>query len=231
MDIRKLRTPLQWGPRRAVIWYLLEFAKRILNLNLFRLWVAQGPDDAWSADLPEIPLEFPTRCLEPQELIPYITPDNDLPAEFLDEAQKKGDECTAVFHQGKVVSYGFDSYKRTLINEALDIDIPEGLRYGYKGWTHPDYRQQGISRYRAKAKFDRYGFRRLKGVWYVEYHNYASLLNNRYEPPDQRPLYLGIIGWIRIFGHVIPFNSRRAKWLGTVLLKKQAPSRRTYPYT
>jgi len=211
---------------------MVELLKRVCGVHLCRLWVGQGPDDAWAADLPEeIPREYPTRCLGPRELIPYVRPDNGLSEEFLLRAQEKGDQCVATFHGGEVVSYGFDSFTRTTVNDQLDIDIPHGLLYGYKGWTHEDFRRRGMSHFHGKAKFQRYGFRREKSVWYVDYNNYASLLNNRYTPPDQRPLYLGTIGWINVGGRKYPFNSRRARWLGVVFIRKDRPSQRTYPYT
>ena len=65
----------------------------------------------------------------------------------------------------------------------------------------------------------------------MDYTNYPSLLTNRYTPPHERPLYLGIIGWVAIGGRVYPFNSRRARWLGVVFIRNNRPSKRTYPYT
>lgn len=105
--VEQLRSRLEWGPRRVLAWYMVELLKRVCGVHLCRLWVGQGPDDAWAADLPEeIPREYPTRCLEPRELIPYVRPDNGLSEEFLLRAQEKGDQCVATFHGGEVVKIG-----------------------------------------------------------------------------------------------------------------------------
>ena len=225
----------EWGLRRAIAWYIYRALRRILNVHIYRLWMSSGNNDAWIAGLPsEVPEGYTARLVEPEELIPYAKPENDLDVEFLEESQARKDECVACFYDGEVVSYGFNATTRSPVTAALDIQVPPGFVYGFKVWTHPDHRRRGLTKVRGKVMHDYRTQHRIRDpriIRYIEFNNYASMLNNRYEPPNERSLYLGIIGWIGIGGKVIPFNGRRARWIGAVLVKKGAPFTRTHPYT
>ena len=226
---------LKWGWRRAIAWYFFEALKRFLNLHIYRVWTSSGPDIAWESLLPKnIPEEYPTHILQPVELVQFSTPENDLPVEFLEEAQARHDKCGASFYEGNVVSYGFASHSRAPVTSKLDMVVPPGLVYHYKAWTHRDHRRKGITLYRSKAYIEdmiQSGEKPKRGFWYMEYHNYPSLLTGRYEPPEQRPIYLGIVGWAQYFGQLFIYNGRKAKWMGTVLVRKDESPTRTYPYT
>ncbi len=39
---------------------------------------------------------------------------------------------------------------------------------------------------------------------------------------------MGLCGWITLFGRQIPFNTRRAKWIGFELVRKEDHRRRQY---
>ena len=226
---------LEWGWRRAGAWYFFQGVKHLLRIKVYRVWVANGPDHAFRAGLPkQLPKEYQTRLMEPIELVQYAKPENDLSIEFLEESQVRGDECTVSFYEGEVVGYLFTALKRTRVTDELDILIPSGHAYGYKSWTHRDHRRKGLTGVRLRVKQDwrdKTGNKRPKTVWYMEYHNYPSMLNNNYRPPHERPLYLGVVCWARWFGRVFVYNGRRAKWMGVVLIRKGEPPIKTYPYT
>ena len=112
--------------------------------------------------------------------------------------------------------------------------VPPGRVYTYKSWTHPEHRRKGLTLLLAKAAIDhrqQTGEKKKVGFWYIEYNNYPSLLTDRYEPPEQRPFYLGIVAWAQYFGRLFVYNGRKAKWMGTVLVRKDESPTRTYPYT
>lgn len=61
----------------------------------------------------------------------------------------------------------------------------------------------------------------------AETHNYPSLLHG-YRHPRLRGLRMGFCGWITVFGRQIPFNSRRARWIGFEFVRREDHRRRQY---
>lgn len=215
-------------------YYFFAWLERVLDLHVYRVWVGGGMVTAWHDQLPkEVPDEYPTCRLEPQDLIPYVSGENYLSEAFLRDAQARGDTATAVFFEDRIVSYGFVSNTRTPFEHGLELLVPPGFVYAYKSWTHPDFRRKGLTKYRSKVDWD---YRKVnggprRGFWYIKFHNYPSLLGNVYEPPHQRPIYVGLMFVLNIFRRTFYFNSRRVKWFGSVLVRKGEPPYRTYPYT
>jgi hypothetical protein len=223
-----------WGVPRLVAYYFFAGLERFLNLPVYRVWVGSGIRSARHDQLPkEIPEEYPTCRLEPRDLIPYASEKNGLDEAFLEGAQTRGDRATAVFSKNKIVSYSFESTTRTPFEHDLELLIPPGFLYAYKSWTHPDFRRRGLTKYIGKVKFDeRWANGGLKrGIWYIKFHNYPSLLTNVYQQPQHRPLYVGSMVVLKALGRTVYFNSRRAKWFGCVLVREGEAACRTYPYT
>ena len=225
---------LHWGWRRLIAFYFFTLLERWLGLHVYRLWVGGGMVTTWHEQLPKkVPDEYPTRRLEPQDLIPYACEENKLTLAFLTDAQARGDSATVVFHEDSIVSYAFRSDSRTPFEHGLELLIPPGFSYAYKSWTHPDHRRRGLTKYRSKVDWD---YQRVnggprRGVWYIKFHNYPSLLTDVYEPPHQRPIYVGLLFVLKIFKRTVYFNSRHVKWFGSVLVRCGEPAYRTYPYT
>ena len=223
-----------WGVPRLVAYYFFAGLERFLGVHVYRLWVGMGIATSWHDQLPkEIPDEYPTYRLEPCNLIPYASGENGLNEAFLRDAQAHGDIATAVFHNDNVVSYGFESHARSPFEHDLELLTPPGFCYGYKSWTHPDFRRKGLTKYRSKVDWDSRpaNGEAKRGIWYIKFHNYPSLLTDVYEQPHERPLYSGCMVVLRAFKRTFFFNSRRAKWLGAVLVRKGEGAYRTYPYT
>lgn len=230
----KFKERLNWGWSRLIAFYFFSSLERGLGLHVYRVWVGGGIATLWHDQLPTaVPIEYPTYRLEPQDLIPYVSEENGLTEAFLTGAQMRGDQATVVFHKDNIVSYGFESNARSPFEHDLELLIPPGFRYGYKSWTHPDFRRKGLTKYRSKVNWDDQrangGLRR--GIWYIKFHNYPSLLTDVYEQPHERPLYSGCLIVLKAFRRTFYFNSRRAKWLGSVLVREGEAARRTYPYT
>ena len=227
----------QWGSRRALIWLFFFLVRRFLNVHVYRVWVGQGSYDAWLSQLPKgLPEGYEGKVLTPEALIPYASPENDLTESFLKTVTRNGDRCFAIFHDQQVVSYTFSARQRATVTDKVDFLVPPGLRYGYKTWTHRQHRRRGLTHALGRLEHDEHyqrthGEMLGKGCYYIEYSNYASLLSNVYSPPDQRSLYLGKVMWAIWFGRLILYNSRRAKWMGTVLAPAGAPAKVTYPPT
>lgn len=232
--VEQFKERLEWGVPRLVASYFFGGLERFLKLHVYRVWVGTGMRTARHDHLPkEIPDEYPTCRLKPRDLIPYASEKNGLNEAFLKAAQARGDRATAVFHKNKVVSYSFESTTRTPFEHSLELLIPPGFLYSYKSWTHPDFRRRGLTKYRGKVNFDeRWAKGGLKrGIWYIKFHNYPSLLTNIYQQPHQRPLYAGSMIVLKAFRRTFFFNSRRTKWFGCVLVREGEDVGRTYPYT
>lgn len=225
---------LEWGLPRMFAFYVFTLLEKWFGFHVYRVWVSSGLFGAKLDQLPQaIPEAYPTRRVEPRDLIPYVSAENKLSEAFLKGAQARGDVATVVFHKEKIVSYGFESHTRTPFEHGLELIVPPGFRYGYKSWTHSDFRRKGLTKLISKVKWDE---RRAQGrlkrrIWYIKFHNYPSLLTDVYEPPHQRPIHVGTLVVLKIIGRTLCFNSRRAKWFGSVLVRKSQPAYRTYPYT
>src|SRR4030095_2739117 len=98
-------------------------------------------------------------------------------------AVARGDLCVANFRGEEVVGFAFFSFTRARVTPQLDALVPKGFVYGYKGWTHQDYRRANLTS--ARVHMRHHWMRQnhsLRGINYVETHNYASLLRH-YRPP------------------------------------------------
>ncbi len=216
------------GPRRAAYWYLMNALARFAGLHVHRLSIDSGFRELRYATPPRTPPGYETRFVAAAELQSYVgrTP---LTAAFVERAIEQGYECVANFHRGEMVGYSFSSRTRAPVTDQLDIIVPTGFRYGFKTWTHPDHRRRHLGEARIYTRFKRggdpYGER---SIGYVETHNYPSLLH-RYRHPRERRIPMGYVGWVTVFGRQIPFNSRTARWLGALFVRKE--DRRVRLYT
>lgn len=102
---------------------------------------------------------------------------NELPADFLDEALAKGDECYGFLAGGDLAAYGWYTRRPTRLDlPGLDLHFGPDYVYMYKGFTHPRHRGKrlhAIGMTRALQHYLASGYRGL--VSYVESNNFASL--------------------------------------------------------
>jgi hypothetical protein len=161
------------------------------------------------------------------ELIPYAESADELgeelDPEFLKQSAERGDICIASFFGEELAGFSFSSTSRAPVTSQLEVIVPSGFRYGFKSWTHPNHRRKKLSLGRTEAK----GLRELISIYYIETHNYPSLLRP-YRYPSDRRVHMGYVGWIELFGNRYPFATRRAKWIGFELVRKGAAFHRLY---
>ena len=217
----------QWGLKRAVHWTVMATLGRI-GIHVHYVNVLSGRREIDMDDDVTVPEGYETRPIGLDELLTHVDKAPDLVPDRLRVAFARGDLCIANLFRGELVGYAFSSWTRTRVNDQIDVLIPRGFRYGYKGWTHPDHRQLHLSRMRGHV---RRRYRRApheeRGISYVETHNYPSALHT-YRHPNLRSLRMGFCGWITIFGRKIPFNTRRAKWIGFEMVRKDDDGKRQY---
>lgn len=217
-----------WGIRRALHWELMHALDRYVGLKVH--YVAVGADLLAPAESerPDVPPEYVTRMVGFDELRRYSDHVPGLDLEFLQQASARGDECTGNFLGDELVGYAFTTRARARVSEQLDVVIPPGFRYGYKAWTHEDHRRRSLSKMRGHFHFTTVPCPyEERGIWYVETHNYASLLHS-YVRPRRRAMRMGFCGWLTLFGRQIPFNTRTAKWIGFEFVRRSDDGRRQY---
>ena len=216
-----------WGLRRALYWQIMQGARR-LGFRLYYVRVEANVQRLFGEPEPVLPPGFDTRIETPRALLPWVGQVADLNAQFLDAAHARADLCLVSYHDGKPVGFAFVTHTRAPVSAQLDVLVPKGFQYVYKGWTHPDYRRAQLTKARM---YLRHGILlenpTLRGISYVETHNYQSLLHG-YRPPIERSLHLGFCGSFTLFGREIPFNTRRARWIGFELVRKEDSGTRQY---
>lgn len=209
-----------WGWRRAAYWLFMHGVARFLGIHIHYVRVGADRPDLVKPEPPQIPDGYEIRLVKLEDLLPYADRLSNLSRPFLEEAFAGDDECSAAFHGRDLVGFAFTKRSRAPVNEQIDVIIPPGFRYGYKSWTHPDHRRRNISRamsYIKQTEANRPFNER--GISYIETHNYASLLHS-YRSPSERSIAMGFTGWITLAGRQIPFNTRKARWIGLEFVRK-----------
>lgn len=215
-----------WGLKRALHWEMMNALVK-LGVRVHYVNVEGNVREILGEESPEVPPGYETRYAGHDEMLPYVGTEG-LDQAFLNTAFGRGDVCIANFLGRDLVGFAFVSFTRARVTEQLDMLVPDGFQYVYKGWTHIDHR-------RAKLAFARIYLRHKllladhgqRSISFVETHNYSSLLRG-YTHPRERKLRMGFCGWITLFGRQIPFNSRRARWVGFEIVRKDHDGRRQY---
>ena len=217
-----------WGPLRAIHWLVMWALGKYLGFHVHYVYVNSNRADFEDPNPPEVPKEYETRLVNFADLEPYIDKVPGLSRNFLEHAFEFDDECGASFCGQDLVAYSFNKRSRTIVSDQLDALIPDRFRYVYKSWTHPQHTRKQLSKMCAYVR--RFGPKRCfqeRSIHYIETHNYPSLLHS-YQHPNARSIRMGYVGWITVFGKQIPFNSRRAKWLGFEFVTRDDPGVRQY---
>ncbi len=213
-----------WGLKRVLHW---EVMNALAKLGA-RVHYVNVDANVRAIERPELPPGHEARFAGHEEMLRYAGRVPGIDREFLDMVFARGDICIGNFRGDELLGFAFISLTRARATDQLDVLIPEGFHYIYKGWTHPDHRQAKLTT--ARIYLRQQLVRSNRGQWsisYTETHNYVSLLHG-YRHPRERTLRMGFCGWITLFGRQIPFNSRRARWIGFELIRKDDDGRRQY---
>jgi hypothetical protein len=197
----------------------MSLAKRWLGLNIAYVLVGSGSNRVRNESRLEPPAGYEVRNIRPEELYAHIGTVPDLSTAFVREIAARKDSCVASFHEGSLVGFSFQTSSLAEVTDQLEILIPKGFHYTYKTWTHEAHRRKGLSRIQGSIRTHGKAPSNDRGIWYVETHNYPSLMSG-YRHPRDRPLRMGFIGWIRLWGRDYPFVSRTAAWLGLELVRR-----------
>jgi hypothetical protein len=216
-----------WGLKRALHWEVMNLLSK-LGVRVHYVTVGSDMREILGEDEPVVPPGYETRMIGLEELRPYADRTPGLATDDLEAMFGRGDVCTANFFGDELVGFSFSSFTRARATSQLDVLIPDGFRYGYKAWTHPDHRRANLSRMRGYTRRRTLPFDHdRRSISYIETHNYPSLLHG-YRHPRLRSLRMGLVGWITVFGRQIPFASRRARWIGLEFARTGDTRRRQY---
>ena len=127
---------------------------------------------------------------------------------------------------GVLAGFRFCTTKRVLVTSQIDIWVPNGFIYAYKAYVLPEHRRKHIDRCNSHVTDLKVAKTNYRWVWYSRMDNFPQRLNGDTHP-NRRALRFGLTGWIKLFGHQIPFSTRSAKWLNVRFLKKGDQPRRT----
>ena len=197
-DIRR------WGIVRVIYAHLMDWLHPLLYISF--VYVRQlGNVTQSSID------GFDIRVATREEL--QMAGENhamDLGAQFLQGAFDRGDICVAAFAGESMVAYSWRAFSGAPHDRDLWVRFEKPCRYGYKGFTLPEYRGKHIQAATAPC-IDHYCIERgyTQGISFIETHNFAS--NRTSQRLGSRRV--GYAGYLRLFGRVIRLLST-----GTVLL-------------
>lgn len=130
---------------------------------------------------------------------------------FVEAAFSRGDVCTAMFHDNRLVAYMWRSTSRVPHVKGIDVETRKPYRYGYKAYTLPEYRGRHIPEYLAPVASQFYIERGYPiSIGFVETRNRAS----RRSEVRRGSILIGFAGYVRLPGMIWTFRTRRVRAAG-----------------
>lgn len=193
-----------WGLTKALHYWLMEALKRWLFLCVVDL----RPLNA-KPKLPSLPAGRSVHVATRPEL-ERLTDESiyEIRRSFIDAALARGAFCVAAFQDDKIIAYVWRSFCATPHVAGLWVDFGRKYRYGYKAFTHPDFRREGLQHaiaFVADAEAIRQGY--THAIGFAETHNFASLISDAKRGHER----VGYAGYLRFRGRVFPFRTPGAK--------------------
>jgi hypothetical protein len=191
---------------------LREFALRaIVRVMFFKVLKGMHVSTA-NPDLTNCPPGLTCDFLSPEALRRLSgNQECNLPADFVDQALAKGDQCYAILDGGRLAAYGWYAHSPTKFSDGLRVHFNDGYVYMYNGFTSDAYRGRRLHGIAMTRALDAYLARGEKGlVSCVEASNLSSLKS------VYRMGYLdfGQIFILRLFGRYLTFATRGCKAFG-----------------
>ena len=207
----------RWGAMRFFFIRVAMRFKRWLTLCRIHTRVLDQP-----AREPLLPKGFSVRVTSREELLRAAQdPVMGLNPANVDAALQRGDLCAATFDGDRMVAYVWRSFSTAPHADGLWVTFERPYRYGYKGFTHPDYRGQHL---RDAPVFltDRLCVERgfTHALAFVELGNLPSIAQDQRR--DNR--VVGWAGYFKLFGRVYPFRTPGARRHTFRFVRRSEPS-------
>lgn len=205
-----------WGLSGALYQSLMDFLGRHFDLHLFHVNRRPHLSDQ---DIPEeVASNFRFAVLSASEVLRCAgDPELDFSREFAEAALARGDWCFGVFLGDRLVAYDWRALRGPVeLAPGIDVGFEHpGQTYGYKMFTHPDFRGYKLQLYSL-----RYGEARLRDaghthtIGYVATQNFAS---RRALGKAKGNAFVGLAGYVRLFGRCCTFRTPGASQYGFAL--------------
>jgi hypothetical protein len=135
-------------------------------------------------------------------------PDFDLVPADVEAALARGDICAAAFDGDRMVSYVWRSFSSAKYGDDLWVEIRKPYRYGYKGYTVPEYRGRHLQNSVALFTDDLCVARgHTHALSLIETHNFSSVQSES----RRHSILVGWVGYFKILGRTYPFRSPGAR--------------------
>jgi GNAT superfamily N-acetyltransferase len=123
---------------------------------------------------------------------------------FVTDALARGDYCVGAFDGSRMVAWAWASFDKAPHGDGLWVKVEPPNMYGYKWYTKPEYRGQGIIGQLATLR-DKMAAETgvTLNVGFTETHNYASWQSQRRLGNRS----IGYAGYFRLFGKSYPFRT------------------------
>ena len=171
----------------------------------------------------EPPAAYDFFCGSVTELTPYVDRTDALSKLFLAEAAAKKHRCVWATKEDELAAFRIFGSHRAPVSNQLDLLVPEGLLYTYKGYTLPGHRRQGMAKWLSIVDERRLNPERKLWLWYIEKGNRASHLQMQSDD-NVNANRIGMVGWFNLFGRELPFSSRSARRRGVQLTRQKGMS-------
>lgn len=196
-----------WGLLRALYaWLMINLQGR---LTLCTVMVRPGQRNPQYPPLSE---GREARIASVEELTAAARdPANDMSAEWLKGAIRRGEICAAVFEGKKLLSYTWRAFGPTPHEHGLEVQFDPRYVYGFYAYTRPEHRRQGLQHAADFASENHlFDMGYTEGIGFVETHNYPSMISQQ-----KRGAYrVGYAGYLYLLGRVYTFQSPGAKQHG-----------------
>ena len=206
----------QWarfGLWRVLYGLVLDALEKAIDLHVFR--VNRSPHAAGEELPAEIAQRFEFRVLTAEEVRRFAQdPNVEMTPAFADECLARGDYCFGVLCGDELAAYDWRGLGRPVpLSSDLEAHYAyPGQVYGFAMYTRPEFRGLHLQFYnvhRADARLLAEGHTHTVG--YVALQNFASVRNlSRLKGQ----VFVGLAGYLRIFGHYVTFRSPGARRYG-----------------
>jgi hypothetical protein len=157
------------------------------------------------------------RIVPPEELLRAADdPEIDLDLDFVRDALARGDMAFGAFEGDRLVGYTWRTFTAAPDRDGLWARVSHPYQYSYKAFTRPSYRRKRIHvaiTFFADAYLLGRGY--TFEVGYMEITNFASISVADFLGRRR----IGYAGYLKWFGHRIPFRTPAVKKIGAELFE------------
>ncbi len=131
--------------------------------------------------------------------------------EFVEAALERGDVAFGAFKGDRVVAYMWRTYTAAPHVDGLWVRVNKPYCYGYKQFTHPDYRGQRLSTAVSQASEPYFRARGSNySIGFIDIHNRSSLASDK----GKGMVAIGHAGYLNWFGRCFTYRTPRVKRTG-----------------